>query len=122
EGQHSVQIAIHVRASDAQDPEASIAEPAVVLRVRIEAVLTVIDLDNEPLLEAYKINDATIARRLAAEVNAPLSPGAQVVPQSSFLRAHWFAGDPNGFVNHGDQAAPRNSPPNGGGTARPFAA
>ena len=100
ERQHTVQISVDVGALDTQDPEASIAEPTIALRVGIEADLTVIHLYNEPLFEADKVNYAAIARRLAAEVNAPLSPGAQMVPQFSFLRTHRFARAANDFFNH----------------------
>jgi len=74
ERQHTVQISVDVGALDTQDPEASIAEPTIALRVGIEADLTVIHLDNETLFEADKVNNAPVTRRLAAEVNAPLSP------------------------------------------------
>jgi len=100
ERQHAVQIPIDVGAFDTQDSEASITEPTIALRVRIEPVLTVIHLDDEPLLEANKINNAAIARRLTAEVNAPPSPGAQMIPQFSFLRAHRFAHAASGFFSH----------------------
>jgi hypothetical protein len=46
----------------------------VTLRMPIEIVLTAIDLDDEPMLQANEINNEPVTRRLSSEMETTLPP------------------------------------------------
>src|SRR5207248_1936213 len=78
-------------------------------RMRIEIVLAAIHLDDEPLLQADKIDDMAVARGLAAKVESVPPPRAQMNPQFHFLPRHAFAKTARGLVRH-DPTRPRFNP------------
>jgi hypothetical protein len=57
----------------------------------IEIVLAAVDLDNEMMLHADKIDNVTFARRLTPEVKSALAPCSQVNPKFHLLRRHPLA-------------------------------
>ena len=93
--QHALQIAIDFIVPEAQYSETFARQATVTLRIapdmRIEIVLTAIDLDDEPVSETDEVYDRAIARRLASEMEPLFSPCAQMNPQFDFLRGHAFS-------------------------------
>ncbi len=102
--QHAFQIPIDLVIPETQYPEALVDKILVALRVaprmHIEIMLTAIDLHDEALLETDEVDDIAVARGLAAEVEASLSPGAQMNPQLDLLRGHSFAKAARDLVRH----------------------
>jgi hypothetical protein len=76
--QDTSEVAIHVVIPKSQDTKAGLRKSSVAdfvaCRVRIEIVLTAIDLHNEAMLQADKIHDEIIAGRLPAKMKPALSP------------------------------------------------
>ncbi len=109
QSQHALEIPIDFIVPETQYPEALADKMFVALRVaprmRIEIMLTAVDLDDEALLETDEIDDIVIARSLAAEVESPFSPGAQVNPQFHLLRGQSFAKAARDFVSHSPHPA-----------------
>lgn len=54
--------------------------------MRIEVMLTAIDLDDKAMLEADEVDDEVVARRLPAKMEAAFFPGPEMHPQLYFLR------------------------------------
>jgi len=69
------EILVHLVVPETQDPIALAGEVIVPLRValgvHLKIVLTTVDLDDEPMLEAQEIQDVAVERCLAAEVISP---------------------------------------------------
>src|SRR6516165_10555148 len=74
-------------------------------------MLTAIDLYDKTPFETDEIDDIAVARGLAAEVEAPLSPGAQMDPQLNLLRGHSFAKAARDFVSHVSPPGSLREPP-----------
>src|SRR5712692_3312211 len=119
ERQHALQIPIDLVVPETQYPEALVAKILIALRVaprmHIEIMLTAIDLYDETLLETDEVDDIAVARGLAAEVESPFSPEAQMNPQLDLLRGHSFAKAARDFVSH----VPPTRPPPAQGRGRP---
>jgi hypothetical protein len=84
EHQHALQIPINVVVPEAQYSEASPDKVTIPTRIPtsmpIKVVLTAVDLNYKLVFETDEIYDVATARRLAAEVESLLSPGAQMNP------------------------------------------
>src|SRR5262249_17580677 len=76
--QHAVQIAIDVVVPETQYAKPFRGQMMIALRValgmRIKVMLAAVDFDDEPMLEANKINDVVFTRRLSPEVESLFSP------------------------------------------------
>jgi len=85
--------------------------------MRIEVVLTAIDLDDQTPLKTDEVYDIAVTWGLAAEVEALLSPRAQMNPQLHLLRGHSFAETASDFVSHDPRPGRLRRPPSpfGGG-------
>jgi hypothetical protein len=57
----------------------------------IKIMLAAVDFDNQEGAHANKVYNVTLARRLPPEVEAALSPCAQMNPQLHLMRGHRFA-------------------------------
>jgi hypothetical protein len=121
--QHTFEVLVDVVIPKTQDLETLLREAVISLRVapsmRVEIMLTAVDLDDEALLQADEINDEAIARRLPAEMESTLSPGAEVYPQLDLLPGHALAQRTRDFVRHPPPGSLRSPPsPCGGGMER----
>jgi hypothetical protein len=78
ERQDAVQIAIDFIVPESQHPEALVGKVIVALRIaasmRIEIMLTAIDLDQESMPETDEVYDIAVAWGLTAEVESAFSP------------------------------------------------
>jgi hypothetical protein len=76
--QHAVQITIDVIVPETQYAKTFVGQMMIALRValgmRVEVMLTAVDLDDEPMLETNKIDDIVVARGLSPEVESLFSP------------------------------------------------
>jgi hypothetical protein len=77
-GQHAVEIPIDLIVPESKDSESLRCEMliafCVAARMCIEIVLSAIDLDDEAMLEAHKIDDEIVTRRLTAKVETAFAP------------------------------------------------
>jgi hypothetical protein len=88
--------------------------------MRIEVMLTAVDLDDEVVFETDEIYDIAIARGLTAEVESLFSPCAQMNPQLHLLRGHSPAKAASDFVSHEPPpglASLGHPPPSGEGSS-----
>jgi hypothetical protein len=122
--QHTLEIAIDVMVPETQRPEPlagkMIVARQISLGMRVEVMLTAVDLDDQVVFETDEIHDVAITRRLAAEVESVLSPCAQMNPQLHLLRGHSFAQAASDFVRHDPPPGRLRRPPSpyGGGISR----
>jgi hypothetical protein len=76
--QNALQVPINFVVPEAQSPEPLVGKVTIALRVapgvRVEAMLTAVDLDDETLLETDEIDDMTCARGLAAKMKSAFFP------------------------------------------------
>src|SRR6516164_4634603 len=98
------EILVHLVVPETQDPIALAGEVIVPLRValgvHLKIVLTTVDLDDEPMLEAQEIQDVAVERCLAAEVISLRSPRAKMDPELHLLRRHLLAQAARDLVGH----------------------
>jgi len=90
--QHALEISINIVVPKTQDSEAvtlKVLIPAAVLRgMFVETMLPAINFDNQTVPEAHKINNISVARRLAAKMIATCPPRTQMNPQLDLLSRH----------------------------------
>jgi len=88
----------------------------VASRMRIEIMLSAVDLDDKTMLQANKINDKIVTRRLTAKVKAAFAPRSEMNPEFHLLRRHLFAKAPCDLVRHKPPPglAPLGHPPPAG--------
>jgi hypothetical protein len=76
--QHALHVAIDLIVPEPQDSETLLRKMTVTFgiasRVTIEIVLAPVDLDDEAMLQADKVDDEIVAGRLPAEVIAAFLP------------------------------------------------
>jgi hypothetical protein len=76
--QHASQVSINIaipeaKSAKSRSEERSVA-PQVAPTVRVDIKLTTVDLDNQSVLHANKIDNDVLARRLTAVMITPLTP------------------------------------------------
>jgi hypothetical protein len=102
--EHTRKIAIDFAVPESQDAETRFAEHFIAVRIlpamNIEIVLSTIDLDSETMLEANKIHDETLARRLSTEMVTAVSPRAEMNPYLDLLWGQRFAQTSRDLVRH----------------------
>jgi hypothetical protein len=89
--------------------------------MRIEVVLTAIDLNDEPVLHTDKIDNVPVPRRLTAEMKATLFPRAEMNPKLHLLGCHGFSQTTRELICHADHHPARfarHPPPFGEGKTR----
>ena len=88
--------------------------------MRIEVVLTAIDLNDEPVLHTDKIDNVPVPRRLTAEMKATLFPRAEMNPKLHLLGCHGFSQTTRDLICHADptRLASLATLPLGGGKTR----
>jgi len=101
---HSDQVTIDVAVPKPQDVKTIFRElfvtTHVVRSMRLEIMLTAIDLDDKPVFHTNEINDVSRAWRLASEVVSARLPRAQVKPQFYFLPRHCLTKVPGDLICH----------------------
>ena len=108
--QHADQVLIDVAIPKSQHAKPVADEMPIAQSISrgviIEIVLAAVDFDNQLLLQANEVDDEAVARRLAAEMKAALTPRAQMNPQFDFLWGHRFAQRAGGLIGHEDPTRP----------------
>ena len=93
--QHTGEITVDVAVPEPQSAKARPRELAVAGLIaslmRIEIVLTAVDLDDELMLQTNEVDNESLARRLSAKVIAARSPRAEVNPNFHLLWSHRLA-------------------------------
>jgi hypothetical protein len=106
--ENAVKIVIDIAVPESKNFEALIREVTVTLLVArdvtIKSMLSAIDLDDHAFVQADKVQDVSIPRRLPADMKPALTPRAQMDPQFDLLRRHGFAQLSRAFVGHGPVA------------------
>jgi hypothetical protein len=120
-GEDAFQILIDVVIPETQYSEPIRRECLIAIRITpgmsVEVMLPAVDFDDETVLEADKVNDITIARRLPSKMKTTVSPFTQMDPQFHFLRGHLLAQTTRDLVCHDPHPArcARHPPPKGEG-------
>jgi hypothetical protein len=119
--QNGGETAIDLVVPKTKDAKATAGETGIALHVSrltiIEIVLTSIEFDNQPMLQANKIDNEIVTWRLPSEVISPLSPSAEVNPEFYLLGCHGFSQSSCDRVCHCPHPAryARHPPPAGEG-------